>query len=85
MEGLIAHPAWCRRADCVRTGTHESAARAAGGPGDLLGIGATLAQLIDGPRIVRLTVTEDGVTAAFSVPAEQARALHRALGDLLTS
>jgi len=85
MEQLIAHPDWCRRADCVSTGTHQSATLSASRPGDLLGIDATLMQLNNGPRLVRLTVTDDGVTTTFFVPAEQARALHHTLGELVRS
>jgi len=87
MEPPVAHPAWCRRADCADTGTHESATVQASLPGDLLGIDATLVQLAVGgaPRLVRLAVTDDDETTTYLVTADQARCLHRALGALVST
>ena len=84
MDQLINHPDWCRRVDCARTGSHRSVPVAVGAPDDLVGIQATLVQLRDGGlRLVRLTVTDDGVTTGFSVGADQARSLQRVLEELM--
>jgi len=84
MNQLIVHPEWCRRADCASTGSHQSATFNAGRPGDLVGVDATLVELeTEGIRMLRLTITEEGTAAHYSVPVEQARALSDVITSLL--
>jgi len=87
MIKLVSHPEWCRRVDCGSTAAHRSATIRVSGPGDLLGIDAMLMQLDvpSAPRLVRLEVTDDGATTTYLMPEDQARSLHRALGDLVAS
>ncbi|GIF47246.1 hypothetical protein DFJ67_7130 [Asanoa ferruginea] len=86
MQSRIAHPSWCRGSDCVRAGAHESAPITASAPGDLMGIEVTLVQLADdGPRLVRLALTDDDVTTVFALPTNQALTLHYMLGELVNS
>ncbi|MEV4536277.1 hypothetical protein AB0J82_21040 [Asanoa sp. NPDC049518] len=84
MESLIAHPPWCRRADCADRGEHTSAPTPMSSAGDLVGIDATLVELADaGVTLVRLTLTDDGEATVFALSLDQAKTLTRSLGDVV--